>query len=834
MRVRLSMASALVLVLSIAGCTSFKSAEDLQAEAATTQKPPQRPAPTAKPGDMKPYSDVITDEAESDAGLFTTHRIGTDLYYEIPDSLLGTELLLVTRIAQTAQNIGYGGEKANTQIVRWERNGDDVLLRVVQYQNVADEDQPIYEAVRNSNFEPIVESFGIKALNEDSTGVVIDVTKLFTTDVPLLGMPQRRREAYRVRRLDAGRSFVSSAKSFPQNIEVRNVLTYEASDAPSNASAGSISLEMNHSMIMLPADPMTPRLHDPRVGFFSVQQTDYGRDAQRAERRRYITRWRLEPKDPEAFARGELVEPVKPIVYYIDPATPEKWRPFLKQGVDDWNVAFEAAGFKNAIMAKDPPTPEEDPEFSPEDVRYSVIRYFSSDIQNAYGPHVHDPRTGEILESDIGWYHNVMNLLRNWFFIQTAAANPDARGVEFDDDVMGELIRFVSAHEVGHTIGLPHNFGSSYAYPVDSLRSPTFTAAHGTAPSIMDYARFNYVAQPGDGVTNFYPRIGEYDIYSVMWGYRPVLDAETADAERETLNSWVKQREDDPRYFFGRQTSSRIDPRSQNEDLGDNAVLASTYGLRNLERIVPMLIEWTSRDATAYDDLDELYGQVVGQWNRYLGHVTRQVGGVYETYKTYDQEGSVYEFTPEETQREAMDFLAEYAFSRPDWLLNEDVIGRIEGVGVMERVRRLQTGVVNMLLDPQRLARLIEAEARMGDETYTPAEMLTDLRGTLFSELRRGEAIDPFRRNLQRGYVEQLHELMTEELEMPRVPRQFLEVIGFTAIDVSQSDIRAYVRGELRQLKRDVQRASARSGDRMTRLHLEDLEERIDAILDPN
>lgn len=488
-------------------------------------------------------------------------------YYEIVDSLFGREMLNVTRIAKTADKIGYGGEEINEQVLRWQQKDKKVLLRVVSYNNVASDSLPISESVRNSNFEPILQAFDIKAFGKDSA-VVIEVTLLFTKDVPAFGLDDATRKLYKITSLDEGRTYIESIKSFPINIEARNVLTYKATEPPSNSQTGAISLEINNSMVLLPKVPMTPRLQDKRVGFFSVSQTDYGLDEQKAMRRTYITRWRLEPKDIEAYKRGELVEPKKQIVYYIDPATPQKWRPYLKQGVEDWNKAFERAGFKNAITAKDAPTKEQDPEWSAEDARYSVIRYFSSDIQNAYGPHVSDPRSGEILESDIGWYHNVMNLLRNWYFIQTAAINPDARGVKFKDEVMGRLIRFVSSHEVGHTLGLPHNFGSSFAYPVDSLRSAKFTSKSGTAPSIMDYARFNYIAQPEDKGVSLMPDVGEYDKYAIMWGYKYLPEARTADAEKAILNKWIIERANNPVYFYGRQTGNPIDARSQSEDLG--------------------------------------------------------------------------------------------------------------------------------------------------------------------------------------------------------------------------------------------------------------------------
>ncbi|HCD50872.1 MAG TPA: zinc-dependent metalloprotease [Balneolaceae bacterium] len=805
------------------GCKTSKTA--------TAPKSSAMSKSPSKKGDMKKYSEVITKDAVTDEGLFDVHKVDDTYFYEIPDEVLGKEMLLVSRISKTADNIGYGGEKLNTQIVRWEKKDKKILLRHVSYENVATEDKPIFEAVKNSNFEPIIAAFDIEALSEDSTGSVIEINDLFTSDIPSMGLQSSRRKSYQVRRIDGGRTFINHINSYPENIEARNLITYEASNPPSNSSTGTISLEINHSMVMLPEEVMRPRSYDARVSYFSVSKTEYDEKIHKANPIQHITRWKLVPKDKEAYLRGELVEPVEQIVYYIDPATPEMWVPYLIKGINDWNAAFEAAGFKNAIVGKRAPTPEEDPEFSPEDVRYSVIRYFASPVQNAYGPHVHDPRSGQILESDIGWYHNVMNLLRNWYFVQTAAANPKARKVQFDDEVMGELIRFVSSHEVGHTLGFPHNYGSSYAYDVEWLRDPEFTSTHGTAPSIMDYARFNYIAQPGDGVTDFHPAIGEYDKWAAKWGYTWFPEDMSEEEIAAELNSWVVERADDPLYFFGRQTANKIDPRSQNEDLGNNAMKASEYGLANLQVITENLIDWIAEDGENFDDLEELYYQVIVQWGRYMGHVTRNVGGVYENYKTFDQEGPVYSPVEEATQRDAMNFLNRHAFSSPSWAFNEDILSRVNQANAIDYFRGMQKSVLATVLDPQRIARLIEYERRTDGDVYTAFEMMDDVRNGIFSELRANENIDVHRRNLQRAYLELMESLMKNEL--PNIPSSFREFYGWTQVDVSESDIRPIVRNELEILRRDMnRRINAGNINRVTRVHLLDAIERIDEILD--
>lgn len=772
--------------------------------------------------DTKPYKEVITAAAKSDEGLFTTHFVGDKLYFEIPLEMLEKDMLLVSRIAGVPAGYGGGyvnaGSKANEQVVRWSKRGNNIDMRVISFENESDEGSPIYQSVAANNFFPILFSSKIAAYNDDKTSAVIEVSDLFKEEVAAInGVSPDLRKRYKIKRLDKSRSYIDSATAFPENIEVKHVMTYEAEEPPEREQAGTITMMMNQSMVLLPEEKMQPRLADHRVGWFTTRKFDYDSDELKSDDYRIINRWKLIPKDIEAYKRGELVEPEKPIVWYIDPATPEKWRPYFKQGIEDWNVAFEAAGFKNAVIAKDPPSKEEDPDFSPEDVRYSVVRYVASTTRNAMGPSVTDPRTGEIIESDIIWYHNHLRSYRNRYMIEAGAQLESARTLNTPEEEIGEMMRMVIAHEVGHALGLPHNMKASAAYATDSLRSPEFTQKYGLTPSIMDYARVNYVAQPEDKGVRYIRMMGPYDLYAINWGYRYIPEADSPQEEKPILSEWIREKAGDPRYEFGSGYGG-IDPQSQRESLGDDQIKASEYGLANLKKVVPNLVAWTSKDNTDYSELTEVYRELTNMWRGYISHVVSNVGGVYETRKTADQEGTVYTHVPEEKQKAAVAFLNEHAFTTPEWLLDRELLERIEPSGAIERVQNLQSRSLNSLLDDDRLQRMITNEQVNGNKAYTAVELMNDLRKGIFEELYRSQKVDAYRRNIQRAYVDAaagyVQNLKKEESD-----------------EVASTDVIALMRGDLEQLRRDLRSRRNRTNDQLSVYHWNDLIARIDQAL---
>jgi hypothetical protein len=831
--------ASIILAFSLINITAFsqrKGKNDKAKPAATNGATDDK-----KP---KPYKDVITAKAVTKKGMITVHKLDEKWYFEIADTLLNREIMSVTRYAKTPAGCGnYGGEMVNSQVIRFEKGpGTKMFIRSITYVTTsADSTKPMFQAVKNSNADPIIGAFDIKAIKKD-TCYVIDVSEYFNSENQAFTMAPWMKQNMKLSVFQKERSYIQKISTYPLNTEIRTVKTFDAiaptmtmpgTFIPAGMDVGAITMEFNISMVLLPKVPMRKRYFDQRVGFFANGITVYGEESKNVENEVFALRWRLEPKnaaDAEKQKRGELIEPKKQIVYYIDPATPIKWRKYLKMGVDDWNVAFEAAGWKNAIKGEY--WPENDTTMSLEDARYSVIRYFASDIQNAYGPNVHDPRSGEILESHIGWYHNIMRLLHDWYMVQTAAVDPKARTNDFDDELMGKLVRFVSSHEVGHTLGLRHNMGASSATPVEMLRNKEYCDKNGHTSSIMDYARFNYVAQPEDGVTDLYPRIGDYDKWAIQWGYSYFKDAKSAEDEKKSLHTLTKEKVKNPRLQFGTEMSP-CDPRFQTEDLSDNAVKASEYGLKNLQRIMPKLLEWTKEDGESYKELSIMYGEVVDQFRQYIKHVSKYIGGIYDTPKTYDMEGDVYAVVPKELQKASLNFLMTNVFTTPMWMTDQAIFSKIKPESGVEAIKSLQTTALSMIMADDKAVRLMET-APLKAGNYSLEEFMSDLRNGICSEFKTTKAIDIYRRNLQKEFVwkliSQLNPKPVYILSIP--PGAGYDFVG-RQVYLETSDLPSIARANLEAMRADIKATLAIATDKLTRYHLQDLAQRIELVLNP-
>jgi len=792
--------------------------------------------PSTTPTGVRPYASVVTHDAVTRRGLFITHRVGDRLLFEIPRGSLDIDMLQVGRFARAAaapdpsRQDDFGGDQFSERALRWERVGNRILLRSPIHSIVADSTLAIHRAIEGSSYAPIIASFEVLAYGPDSAAV-IDVTRLFTTSVPeFAALPGQ---------IDPQRSFVESAVAFPDNVEIE--ATQTVGPTPSQLTGTSRvtvltrSVLAHWSIVRLPARPMRPRLADDRIGIYSRGPVDFGTDEDHAVQRRYIARWRLECSDSVVHENGRtLCLPKQPIVYYVDPATPDRWKAWIRRGVQDWQPAFETAGFKNAIVAKDPPA--NDPDWSAEDIRHTVIRWMPSTTENAYSDGTRDIRTGELLNGSIRVFHNIMNITRDWYLTQVAPLDPRVHQPQFPDSLMGRLLEYIVSHEVGHTIGLYHNHKASSMYPADSIRSATWVHRMGHTPSVMDYSRFNYVAQPEDHIAlaDLIPRIGPADVYTIHWGYAPIPGASTPEQERPTLDAWAREQDSIPWLRFGHQTEiavggANVDSGDETEAVGDADPVKSTgYGLRNIRRTVPLLLPMTTRATEDSSQLAELYTRLIAQWRTELLHVVNVVGGAQVQTKYGSQPGAMYTPNSRERQAAAVRFLNENAFRTPTFFLDPAITRRLEATGSVARISTVQAQILSALLLDARLDRLREYDAASPRDAYSPADMLRDVRRGIWSELAEPRVtIEPERRALQLAYLARLEaRVAARETEPPR------SASGPAPIPLDP-DLVSVLRGELVDLRADVDAALPRAADRETRLHLQSVRARITRALDP-
>jgi hypothetical protein len=818
---------------------------------AQSKKAQQTDAKTDTVKKASPLSTIISKGTESKKGLISIHKTGDKYYFEIPDSILKRELLVTNWLVKVpGGSPKFGGEIMGQKVICFEKGfNNKLMLRVVDVFTKSDSSNAISKAVDNSNINPIATLYDIKARGESGKSSIIDATDFLKTENSFTMTGPEVKSRLGLSALAADRSWVKSVAAYPINVELRMVRTYAASGAPQKGPggrdipameaariAGTVTLEVSTSILLMPEKPMMGRHFDMRVGYFAdragyIQISD---DQQQIDPKTFIVRYRLEPKagDIEKYKRGELVEPKEQIVYYIDPATPKQWRKYLIAGINDWAVAFEAAGFKNAIIGKE--WPENDSTMSLEDKRYKVLRYLPSDVANAYGPNIHDPRSGEILEGYIGWYHNVMTLVHDWYMIQAGPNDPRARTMKFSDDLMGELIRFVSSHEVGHTLGLRHNMGSSSLTPVEKLRDKEWVEKHGHTASIMDYARFNYVAQPEDkiGPAGIMPRINEYDKWAIKWGYT-YIDAKDDEEDKKIVSKWiVDSLAANPRLWFGGEGMNH-DGRCQTEDMGDNSMKASVYGIRNLKYVMAHLPEWTKEENDLNKNLTNMYLQVVTQWRRYVQHVIGNIASTYENIKYSGQPGDTYAPAPREMQREAVAFLNGQVFETPTWLLDENILNQIGNPIRTGSVSTIQESAIMQLTTDRVFNTLNMAEQRFGKgKTYSMVEYLSDLKAGIFSELKTGKPIEIFRRDVQKFYMQGLFRALEESEKGANVVAMLMVANAAEEVPVTVgSDVGPILRMHLETLRKEILAAAPAAKDKASKEHLLFVAERIKKTL---
>ena len=814
-------------------CTGLRKTNSLSALKAAENRPVTNSADTIKKSRILPYNEVITSKSISDKGLFNVYKVNERYLFEIPDSIFNRDILIVNRIIKSASGsrsadgiFGYAGDQISQKMIQFSKGPNSkIFIKELSYNDRSADtsENGMYWSVYKSNLQPIIASFEIKAISPDSTSFVVDITDFINGDNNILFFGPYHKIQLGISSLQADKSYIEKVQSFPLNIEIKTLKTYQSANA-----VQVYSYEINNSIVLLPKEPMRPRYEDPRVGYFGLAYSNFDANPQGIEHTALINRWRLEPKreDLEKYKKGELVEPKKPIVFYIDPATPKKWVPYFIKGVNDWQKAFEKAGFKNAIYALEAPV--DDPEWSLEDARHNAIVYKASEVHNASGPHIHDPRTGEIIEAHINWYHNIMELLHDWYVVQAGAIDPRVRQIKFPDSLMGKLIRFAISHEVGHTLGLAHNMAASSTVPVENLRNKKWLEKNGHTPSIMDYARFNYVAQPEDSIleSGILPRIGDYDEWAIEWGYKMIPEFKNNEDERIYMTKWITDRiSKNPRLWYG--FDFLRDPRMQSEDLSNDVMKADRYGIQNLKRIIPHIDEWTKEPGKGYNSTRLLYEQVVNQYKRYLSHAANHIGAFNTTDKTIEESGPVYEFCSLEKQREAVKFLQDELFTTPLWIMDPKYFSLIKQ-GSFYQVLRMQDNMLKRVMSVSTFAPLLWFQTTFPEKAYTPAMLLNDLKNGIWSELRtKNVSVDIYRRNVQKLYVNQLAYLLVN----PGSGGKGDAMDGANYYLTITTDLHVIFKNHAKQLLSDIIKALPYCKDELSRVHLLESRRMLNGII---